>query len=320
MDREVAMYVHGVSPEGSTGTHAASYQKLHNGIRKEVGTGYPESFVGVEWGWNVDNVQFPKGHQALAEAERQLGSRALTAVKAASDASLNPLRIAIDKARPFYIYGLGDMFYYVSKDGQQSVRYAMCEQLLAYLRGRNLLEDPGGFPFSLTIVAHSAGSVAAMDLLFYLFQRIKPDHEFLKSCETTSEVSTRNALTDLRELAQQGKFRIRRFVTFGSPITPLAFRKDAVVELLAAGKKLDPRDYGLAERGSGFEGDLTGPRWINLWDKDDFISWPVEPLFMNPKDYKTVADVYVDVSDFVTEAHGSYWQHPAVYRAIAEAW
>jgi hypothetical protein len=99
----------------------------------------------------------------------------------------------------------------------------------------------------------------------------------------------------------------------GNPLTAMAFRHSRVVEAVAAGEKLNPEHYGLHA-----DPDLPGPRWINLWDRDDPLAWPVEPLM--DSDHGVVKDIYVNVSDWITKAHGAYWSSKAVHTAIAEHW
>jgi hypothetical protein len=109
--------------------------------------------------------------------------------------------------------------------------------------------------------------------------------------------------------------RLRRLITFGSPISFLAFRSDALVEILARDDRLRPEDYGLKSELTG-EPPLPGPRWINLWDRDDPIAWPVSPLMES----ELVEDVYVDVSNSVTSAHTAYWKSRKVHKEIARRW
>jgi len=80
--------------------------------------------------------------------------------------------------------------------------------------------------------------------------------------------------------------------------------------------QLDPADYGLTA--DPFGANLKGPRWINIWDRDDPIAWPVEPLMQG--DDAVVKDEYVDLSDLVSQAHGLYWESEKVHRSIGAAW
>jgi hypothetical protein len=57
---------------------------------------------------------------------------------------------------------------------------------------------------------------------------------------------------------------------------------------------------------------------MNLWDKDDPIAWPVQPLMLESPD--VVKDIYVDVSDDVTNAHSAYWENEDFQDAVASQW
>lgn len=126
---------------------------------------------------------------------------------------------------------------------------------------------------------------------------------------------TEQELQKLRRLVDKDQLRVRRLFTFGSPISMQGYRSDAVVEQFAERRRLDPMDYGLTQNPADF-GALHMPRWINVWDKDDPISCPVEPLMEHP----AVRDAYVDVSAWVRAPHESYWDHEEVHRVFAEAW
>lgn len=327
MEQELIVYIHGVSPRGRKG-HDPDYRALHEGIRK-VRPDFPASYCGVEWGWH-DGAQSPKSHQLLSDAEEHLGTRALAAVDRSSDLTLNPIniaaRFAVGKLRPLLMFNFSDMFYYTSADGKAAVRYVLAEKVLSCLgppaeRG----------PLSITLFGHSAGSVVAFDFLFFLFGPERPVEAFIDpkkvkaspSDAKRASVSVGDTLGDLkrlREAAQADRIRVRRLFTLGSPITPLAFRSDAILEILAksADARLDSADYGLTRNPAGFQGPLKGPRLINMWDKDDPIGWPVEPLMTGAG--TVVKDQYTDVSDSPTKAHDAYWSSAKVHKQIGMAW
>jgi hypothetical protein len=57
-----------------------------------------------------------------------------------------------------------------------------------------------------------------------------------------------------------------------------------------------------------------------MWDKDDPIAWPVQPLMKQEPDEQIVEDVYTDVSDATKSAHDAYWTSEKVHKVVAEKW
>ncbi|MHC5023926.1 MAG: hypothetical protein ACYTGG_08435 [Planctomycetota bacterium] len=305
---EVLVYLHGVSNDLRGRAHDEEYKALHDGIARH-NNDWPNRYLGVEWGWDHTPGR-ATSHELLTDAQRQLGARLMPALMDPGDFTLNPARAMVNGLRPLMTYGFGDIFYYVSADGKKAVRRAVAKQIVEFIR-REVGDDTDA-PISLTLLGHSAGSVVAFDFLFFLFFGKK--HTFVQGRD---DVVT-DAM-DLRERAQEGRLRLRRLVTFGSPISMLACRSDPVLKILAAGGRLDPKDYGLS---SQMEAGplLEGPRWINFFDRDDPIAWPVEPLMDEQPGAVRVQDVYVDVSDSVSKAHDKYWRSKQVHQIIAKGW
>ena len=340
MVREVIVYVHGVTPRGQH-SHAGDYQTLHDGLRRHNGA-IPAAFAGAEWGWDPTGGR-GRSHLLLDQAEEHLGTRAMNVVADHGDFTLNPLRLALDKFRGLMMFGFADMFYYVSQDGKNAVRYALAKTVVDHLRQQGVNLDAtgaGADAISLTLLGHSAGSVAAFDFLFALFYTPRKIEEFIATEKVQSGPSQQGAkaaaalapevdqtLSDLKRLkamAQAGNLRVRRLFTFGSPITMTAFRADSLLTILSKGddaarsNRVDGAQSGLTRNDAPIGPPLTGPRWVNLWDKDDPIAWPVEPLMKQAG--AEVADVYVDVSDSVTQAHSAYWASDRFHREVARRW
>jgi hypothetical protein len=244
-------------------------------------------------------------------AQSALAERVLESVKETRDWTTNPARFLLPHFRKLTLYGFSDMFYYVSTDGKNAIRTTISEQIAKKIKP--LLEDEES-KISLTLIGHSAGSVVAIDLCFYLFS----DQEYPFVNENTPE-ETRKLLQKLRKLANQEneRIRLRRLITFGSPVSMLACRKDKVVEILADGGKLIPEQFGMKENRS-FSHRILGVRWINIWDKDDPIALPVEPLMDNRNNM--VKDICLDLSDWLHSVHAAYWASRDVHRTIANYW
>lgn len=311
--REIIIFVHGVSSDQLGRRHDAEYDALYEGVAAAT----PRSSAWrtaevcrVEWGWNYDALPEARSQQLLTLAQSTLGERLLGVINDAYDPTINPGRFVANAFRPLMVYGFSDMFYYVSSDGKAAVRSALAEQIVRFVEaGRS---DPRE-PLSLTIVGHSAGSVIAFDFCFYLFS--EEDRRFVKD---PVRGLYNEQIKQLRSLALEGRLRIRRLVTIGSPIAMLACRNDAVVEVLADGGRINPTWYGLTQNPAAFGNQMRGPRWLNIWDKDDPIAFPVEPLMDNH--YRTVDDVYINVSSNIAEAHNLYWDHPDVHQYLASHW
>ncbi|MDJ0554288.1 MAG: hypothetical protein QNJ68_07610 [Microcoleaceae cyanobacterium MO_207.B10] len=337
---EYLVYIHGVSQEYDQ-PHQQAYDYLHDGISacisRDVSEWHNAKRCDVEWGWNYQNDPTPEGHHLLAKAQEVLAARIFPKIKEADDFSLNPGRFILPGARELILKGFSDIFYYVSEDGQNSVRLEVLSTILEANDIQNCLAEEQ--PFSITLLGHSAGSVIAFDLLLYLFSGDGVDARSSglskKSFIDFEAPSVRNTLNrkysrsggnslqenleKLRKMAQEGKIRVRRLVTFGSPISKLAFRRDDFLEILANDGYLNPKELGLDRNPEVFGEPLKRPRWINLWDKDDIIAWPVEPL-MGEQDAGLVADIYTNVDWKISTAHNQYWNSKIVHEKIAEHW
>ena len=307
---EVVVYIHGVSPSIQERAHDTEYSQLHQGIGKKAKS-WPGKYCDVEWGANHSpRVSTPTSHKLLAKAQRHLGSRVMPVIDDASDWTLNPARLAVDPIRKLAFYGFGDIFYYVSADGKKAVRSAVAQKITKFIK-KNIKQDD---LLSITILGHSAGSVVAFDFLFYLFSRKKSATKF---CTTNSEVS--KEMKKLEDRVARKTLRLRRLVTFGSPLSFTIFRNDKILEIFANDKKLEPSDYGLDSSFPDGARTLSGPRWINFWDKDDPVSFPIEPL-VDQSNSEFAIDVYSDVSDRLTRAHNAYWDNEGVHQEIAKRW
>ena len=317
---EVVIYIHGVSDALQGQSHEASYRALHDGVAQQNAT-WPKRYCGVEWGWN-HTAGVARSHELLTDAQRVLGSRTCPAVFEADDFTMNLVRQVVNDSRALFLYGLSDMFYYVSEDGKRAVRFAVPEQILKYIRQQKY----DGKPLSLTLLGHSAGSVVAFDLLYYLFSGKRRLRDFvtahktgIRHCATPKRIQkARSALDALEKMRHAGRLKIRRLFSLGSPITPLAVRSDPVIETLSANQKLEPSHFGLTANPSSIDETLAGPRWLNIWDRDDPIAWPVEPLMGDTA--QAVADQYIDLSDLATQAHTAYWANEDVHHMIATTW
>ncbi|MBI3596396.1 MAG: hypothetical protein HY203_04500 [Nitrospirae bacterium] len=141
----------------------------------------------------------------------------------------------------------------------------------------------------LTIVAHSLGSVIASDFVY--------DHtvKIGKTFKDSFGVSFSN------------------FITLGSPLVLYAMRSSHSTEFSPA-KVLDHFDRPVrVESETGY--------WLNLYDDDDIIGYPIKPVNRFYQEAVT-ADLRVDVGDLLTRwnplSHGYYWDDGGTGRIIAD--
>ena len=295
--------------------------------------------MGAEWGTQAVKGKH-ESHIILAKAQRVFGDRVLEDVRNTKDTFSwkRPTRWA----RELMMTGFSDMFYYVSTEGKWAIRNTVAAQL------SNHLNDtlPDGQAASLTLIGHSAGSVIAFDLLYYMFMNSEMFNELswltergrsvekpgiAGAAESTDEIikqrkdrisaeakTLRENFNYLQNLVSENRLRIRLFVTLGSPISMMMYRSDRLVELFASENgQLTPEEYGLTHDFSYEPLKPHQPRWINIWDVDDLVSWPVSRVMGNSP---LVKDIYPDFSDSIIDSHNLYWESEAVQKAIAEHW
>lgn len=332
MQHEFIIYLHGVLPHRQGRDHSKKYRKLHRGIKyfltdpDERERWENAQICMTEWGWQTSDDIDLGNHRYLSAAQDSLGSEVLDIIK--SD-YLIPYRPQVFM-RHITLFGLSDMFYYVSLDGKNSVRSAISGQIAAAL-GDKLLDDPDAL-ISLTMIGHSAGSVVAFDLAFYLFsgkgdfihldfeKREDPLYRQKFSSKVVDETHrTVVRLQKLKKIANEGRLRIRRLFTFGSPLSILAYRNDPLVELLSKGNRIDPALHGLTANGKPFSDHLEGPRWVNVWDRDDPISFPVAPM-LQESDRDIALDVQINTTLWPFRSHTAYWSSRKVQTIFARNW
>jgi len=364
MNYEVVIYIHGISPDEELATFSnakevADLSAIHDPLRKSKISHEKEYNAfkqGIsrfildeskqkawdqaehcfsEWGWEyqeTDANNLGASHR-LKDAQHQLGQRVIQAIKDTYWISLFPQKAV----RKLALYGLSDAFYYVSSEGQNSIRGRIYHQIASRLRG--VLDDPNA-SVSLTLIGHSAGSVIAFDLVSYLFtdaelfmgdldgQARELDNNIAirrKHRKQLSRVfSKKDAvlresravvenLIRLKSMRVAKRLTLRRLITMGSPIAMMAFRSDQSIRALAYGNRVSLSSLGLAGTG----GSLVNPCWVNIWNKYDPISFPVEPMVDVGH---SVKDFHLRIAWNPLKIHTNYWVSKNVHQLIARLW
>ena len=301
---EVPVLIHGITPEPNPRGHVEEYRALMDGVNGALRRYHEQPLsshrIDVEWGW--ESGQSQEDDRYLAGVEQKINSMVGQALDAARDFTLNPLRLAYRPIRGLLLFGAGDLFYYVSADGEKALRTHVFGFIAQKLR--EIMRGPKA-GLSLTLFGHSAGSVIAHDLLFHLFgQKESAAHK----SEAASIVGSMDALRGLRK---EGRMRLRRLYTFGSPISSLALRANTMVEKVRQGSLLDPADIGLRDSDG-----LSNPRWVNFWDQDDIASAPVAFLYDNRGGM--IEDKYINTGSFFPASHNAYWSSGEMADYIAK--
>lgn len=320
-------------------SHKSEYEALRAGVEKYLKEDKYHLWDKAkhclsEWGWEYkeSDAQNIGASHRLKDAQHQLGQRVIQSIKDSYWISLLPIGI-----RKLSLYGLSDAFYYISSDGRESVSariyQQVYEQLSAVLSAK---EDT----VSLTLIGHSAGSVIAFDLLNYLFNEDDVYLEVLKEKAsaiedrisklkeyrvknhkpyTKREASENDTLDviksqiSLKTMKTEGRIKLRRLITMGSPIAMMILRSDENIRGLAYGNRLTPTSLGLPESES-IDG---GPIWVNIWNKHDPISFPVEPIV---EESALVKDFQLRVSWDPRKSHTNYWHSKNVHKLLASIW
>jgi len=361
---DLVVYIHGVSPDLDLVTitpeyirgevppdperrkrigHARQYEAFHDGVARQLGdpgrlaSWRDASLCKAEWGWESfdTDAALGKSHR-LIDAEYHLGRRALEVMR-----RRGPWGRLQAPLRETFLYGLADVFYYLSADGRRSIRRRIAEQIADALDDAT---DGSDEEVTCTLVGHSAGSAIALDIFsdFRAGREFVGDPQALRDEERSLErqcarfeaqlerrgepltkmkagafdsLAALRRLRSLLDLVDDRRLRFERLITLGSPNTLLALRSDEAINALAYGEPMSPSLLGFADEDST-DAAGGGPRWINIWDIRDPVSYPVEPLL---SETPRVRDVHVAAAPwFFWRSHTGYWTSRAAHRAVAE--
>lgn len=226
---------------------------------------------------------------ALQPAEDALGSKLRAA---------GPLRYG--RLRGFMLDFAADAIAYQPTHADRSAYDAIHAEVAATLKR---LATRAGARAPLVMIGHSLGSVIASN---YLYDLLKPRRSFM-----AAEVRARIGKSPL----ERGE-TLARFYTMGSPIALWSLRYPGF------GVPVTLPRRRLARHHPGIE-----PRWVNFYDPDDVIGYPLKPL--NERYREAVdEDRAVDVGSLLTRwnplSHTGYWGDSEVADVIAagvsEAW
>jgi hypothetical protein len=312
---EIAVFIHGITPNRNPEKKddpAKLYKILFDNIQKELkenGKNELDSFIKVIWNWNPGEGAALYIDQSLAEAERLIGDQINQ--REIGIRAVNWLHYLLWKAvysigRDIMLYGLADAMYYVSKDGEATVREHVFKYLCSEIIER--MKKSKSKKISLTVLGHSAGSLIAHDFLYHLFSDREPKPDDVEEMHQLRKMIGNNA-----ENPNDTPYniRVRRLYTFGSPIAPWFIRANSLLTKISTKKPLKITDIGLDA-----DPELANPRWVNFWALTDVAAFPLSFLY---DDQEAVKDEYVNVGLWFPATHSAYWGLPkaAIAKHIA---
>ncbi|MCW9708141.1 hypothetical protein [Fodinibius salsisoli] len=322
-------------------SHRKEYEALQSGVKRYLRKENKQEewdkaeHCFTEWGWEYQesDAQNLGASHRLKDAQHYLGQRVIKAITDSYWFTLLPQKAI----RKLALYGLADAFYYISSDGRKSIR-ARIYHLIGNRLG-NLLSDPDS-TITITIIGHSAGSVVAFDLVNYLFtedklsmtelleeanalekniselRKLREQHEmpFTKGDAALEDtLSFVKSLITLKSIKEDNRLTLRRLITMGSPIAMMALRSDKRIRDLAYGNRIPLDSLGLTANGKNSE----APLWVNMWNKYDPISFPVEPMV---EESPNVKDYHLRTAWNPLNSHTNYWHSKNVHRLLARLW
>ncbi len=305
---EIAVFIHGITPSRDPEKNNdpdTLYNTLFKNIQDELekkGKKKLDSAIKVIWNWNPDDAPVMYVDQSLAEAERLIGDQINK--RELGVRAINWLHFALWKAfygigRDIMLYGLADAMYYVSKDGEATVREHVFRYLSNKILERMKEGDGASKKISLTVLGHSAGSLIAHDFLYHLFSDRTPKPEDVEEIHELRRMIGHN---EENPNEMPARLRLRRLYTFGSPIAPWFIRANSLLKKVSAKEPLKIADIGL-----DVSPELTNPRWVNFWALTDVAAFPLSFLY---DDQEAVKDEYVNVGLWFPGTHGAYWGLP----------
>lgn len=298
--KEVLIFIHGVTPKPQLRSHSEDYDVFSRYLQDELGSrGKTFAPTRIDIGWGYDQKQSTLD-RILEENERKLLEMVTNAAEDNLDPTLNPARILHNLLRETVVMGLADLIYYIDEDGKREVRKNVLSTLL---NGIPKLADDDDI--ALTIISHSAGTVIMHDVLYIIFGNGK--NHYLSDPEDI------RLLERFKTFAKNDRLFIKFWVTLGSPLTPLMVRSANLLNKFynngTKDGKLDLEELGIKKTVN------RQSLWLNLWDKDDILSYPIAFLYNDP--HGLIQDRYLDIGDGFPKAHTDVWKSDKVTRAVA---
>jgi hypothetical protein len=309
MKNNVLAFIHGmttdVAPSDPT-KQGGRYDQFWTALqarKPELKDLFPGGPIKVEWGHQLSSNENPvRDDHKLTEAERFVNDQVrydnLKDHSGPNNVIISDWGIPI--IRPLVInvregvvsFGLTDVVYYCSDDGETRVRAQVYSQVL--LAMQQYLTEPD---VKIHFFGHSLGVTIVHDFLFGLF---KKDHEpdFVKHNQGGPWTSTE--FQKWRDKAQNGELTVGGVALAASQLPLMVMRKQVMIDKLFSHQGLNPADSGVVS---------TGIQVKLFYDVDDVLGFSSRNLY-SPNN--AMMDIQVDVGDTPQSAHTGYWKNQTV--------
>lgn len=328
----ILVMLHGITLDAEPRDHQATYDTLWAALQRWQPR-LSEALVtplGLEWGHEPPPPANLRPDQLITRAENFINEQtSYTAVKAdpspynhvldhkdelgrfhlselASKLLLRPYVITPFKEKVM-VRGFTDVLYYCSPDGESAIRRAVYTQFLNGLAPYAAVDQ-----VRLHIIAQSLGVTVAFDFLFGLFAS---DRHFPGGVPGFVRENQDDPLLQpfieayefWRERRKDGGLILGSMSSTGGQLPLMMMRKQALVERMARGERLDPQVIGIEP------GDPL--KWKLFYDADDALGFPARRIF---ESQRAVQEYEVDTHWRPDLAHTLYWDSPNVQREMAE--
>lgn len=295
---ELPIFIHGVDINEEPESHKPQFMELLEMVNENLKDinkiPLEEEPIMLEWGSELSDGE----DSFLSGAEQIFMEKVFEAVKESRAYRESLLSFFHNITRKVFIFGLTDAIFYFSTEGGKIIKESVYRDIKDAVEDR--LKNNPDEGVSLTILAHSAGSVIAYDLLYDL-HKDEPDYE-------------NEDFVSLRRYIVEDRLRVRKLYTFGSPFALSIFRDYDLVMKLINDEKIDAEVLGF-----NMEDDLSLPRWVNFYELSDVFSYPVGFLFSLSDGEKVVEDYFLSSGDLTAiTAHGKYFELEEIAEYIAE--
>ena len=298
--KHFVIYIHGITIKPTGNSHKREYQAINKELEKIAGNSLVPVYT--EWGHTCNQLEigmFDKVNHRIKPGFISIPG-------------YDPL---VYDLRQLLIFGISDAFYYCTPNGEEAIREAIFSCVIDEINNHlQEIIDEGALQFSL--VTHSLGSIIGYDFLFNAFGKpylgVKSNTnyttqtipDFFSSISYDKSTKKTNWSIDGQEI----ELKLRNFVTMGSPILLTLGRNEQVKKDVENSTPLKPELLGLV--------DPSSQRWLNIWDKQDFLGFPLDEIFENRN--KIIFEPDVDTGILFTKPHTNYFESADVQKAVMD--